>query len=147
MSSTKKFYLVSEDILPEAILKTALVKEDLAGGRVENVGQAVERAGISRSTFYKYRDGVFIFSDDSSTKIINVSMLLKHEMGVLSRVLYLIAGLGGNVLTINQNLPLRGTANTTMSLDVEHLRVSVDGLLSELMATPGASRVELTGKS
>lgn len=56
----KDFLMVSKDILPDAIVKTAQAKELLAKGDCATVNDAAERAGISRSAFYKYKDGVFL---------------------------------------------------------------------------------------
>ncbi|HBW37274.1 MAG TPA: ACT domain-containing protein, partial [Desulfosporosinus sp.] len=58
---THDFLMVSKSILPEAILKTAQVKELLVKGDVETINDAVERVGLSRSAYYKYKDGVFPF--------------------------------------------------------------------------------------
>ena len=59
-SDKNKFYIVNKDILPEAILKTAKVKEILTRKEAATVNEAVEMVGLSRSAFYKYRDGVFL---------------------------------------------------------------------------------------
>ena len=44
-----KFYLVQEDILPEAIKKTIKVKEILKLGEVKTINEAVEKMDLSRS--------------------------------------------------------------------------------------------------
>ena len=56
-----KFYLVQEDILPEAIKKTIKVKEILKLGEVKTINEAVEKMDLSRSAYYKYKDYVFPF--------------------------------------------------------------------------------------
>ena len=56
--SMAKSYIVSKEILPEAIIKTAQAKELLLRGEALTVNEAVDKVGISRSAFYKYRDGV-----------------------------------------------------------------------------------------
>ena len=147
MKKEKKFYLVREDMLPEAILKTARAKELIAQRGAIPITEVLEQVGIPRSTFYKYRDGVFSFLDTRAMKIINLSLELRHESGVLSKVLNYVASQSGNILTINQNLPLGGTANVTISVDVEDLRIGVEELLSELDAIDGVLRSELIGRS
>lgn len=143
----KKFYMVREDILPESILKTAMAKEMIARGEVNNILEAVERIGMSRSTFYKYKEGVFSFFTAENMQIINISLMLKHLSGVLSGVLNCIAALEGNVLTINQNLPLHGVAYVTLSISIEEMVVSVDELVIKLQELNGVSNVEIVGKS
>ncbi|HBQ87812.1 MAG TPA: ACT domain-containing protein [Syntrophomonas sp.] len=143
----KKFYMVREDILPESILKTALAKEMLASGEVDSIMAAVDRLEMSRSTFYKYKDGIYSFFNAENLNIINVSMMLKNTPGVLSSILNRVAQLGANVLTINQNLPIHGAAYVTISLSVEELNVSVDDMLREFKKVDGVLGAEIVGKS
>ncbi len=143
----KKFYMVREDILPDSIRKTAEAKEMLARGEALNIQEAVDGVGIARSTFYKYKDGVFAIFDAESMEIVNISLLLKHVPGVLSGILNNIASMNGNILTINQNLPMHGAAYLTISISVEEMTVSVDDLLRNLAKADGVLEVEVVGKS
>jgi chorismate mutase len=77
----KRFYMVREDILPESILKTAEAKEKLARGEARNIQEAVDGVGIARSTFYKYKDGVFALFNAENFEIVNISLQLKHMPG------------------------------------------------------------------
>ncbi|MGI6549098.1 MAG: ACT domain-containing protein [Syntrophomonadales bacterium] len=147
MKREKKFYLVREDMLPEAILKTARAKELMAQRGNMPVTEALEQVGLPRSTFYKYRDGVFSFLDAGAMRIINLSLELRHEAGILSKVLNYVASQSGNILAINQNLPLRGMANVTLSVDIEELRVGVEELLAGLEGIDGVLHSELIGRS
>ncbi|OGX68557.1 MAG: hypothetical protein A2189_06035, partial [Paenibacillus sp. RIFOXYA1_FULL_44_5] len=113
----ERYYLVREDILPEAVLKTMQAKELLARGEVKTVHDAVERVGLSRSAFYKYKDGIFPLTKMERETIVTISMDLEHRSGVLSKVLSKIAELNGNVLTIHQSIPLQGMANVVLSVD------------------------------
>ena len=45
------FYLVKEDILPEAIKKTIKVKEILKRGEAKTINEAVDRMNLSRSAY------------------------------------------------------------------------------------------------
>lgn len=143
----KKYYMVREDILPESIRKTAMAKEMLARGEAENILDAVDKLGIARSTYYKYKDGVFSFFNAENMEILNISLMLTHVSGVLSGVLNCIASLGANVLTINQNLPLHGVAYVTLSLSIEDMNVTVEILLEKLSELHGVQEVQLVGKS
>ena len=53
-----KYLLVEAAVLPEVFVKVTQVKELLETGEVKTVAEAVERVGISRSAFYKYKDSV-----------------------------------------------------------------------------------------
>jgi len=143
----KKYYIVSHDILPESIKKTAEVKELLARGDVLTVNKAVREIGLSKSAFYKYRDGVFPFYRAVHKKIVTVSLLLEHKAGVLSTLLNTIAAEQGSILTINQGLPLQGLANATISIDTAGMQVSVDTLLKAVTLIKGVKKVEILGQT
>ena len=102
------FFLVREEILPEAIKKTIRVKEMLKRGDARTINEAVEKMDLSRSAYYKYKDYVFPFYEASKNKIVTLTFLLEHKRGVLSSVLNTISGDSGSVLTINQGIPLQG---------------------------------------
>lgn len=142
-----KFYIVSKEILPEAILKTAKVKELLAKKDAETVNEAVEKIGISRSAFYKYRDGVFPFYEASKEKIITVTITLEHRSGILSNILNAIAVVRGNILTINQGIPLQGVANASISIETAEMDTNIEELLEALYKVPGVLKVEIVGQS
>ncbi len=143
---TERFYVVREDILPEAIIKTIQVKEMLGRGEAATVHEAAERAGISRSAFYKYKDGVFAFNEISRERIVTIAMDLEHRSGVLSSVLALVAGQEGNVLTMNQSIPLQGFANVVMSVDISQLSGELSDLVQLLRAQPGVRKASVVGQ-
>lgn len=146
MSNKSVFYLVREEILPEAIKKTIKVKELLKRGEVKTINEAVEIMDLSRSAYYKYKDYVFPFYEASREKIISLSFLLDHRAGVLSRVLNSIANDGGSVLTINQGIPLQGVANVTLSIETKDLLVDLEALLDKLRMIEGVKRLEVLGQ-
>lgn len=146
MTEKSTFYLVKEEILPEAIKKTIKVKEVLKRGEVKTINEAVEKMGLSRSAYYKYKDFVFPFYEASREKIISLSVLLEHKAGVLSRVLNTIANDGGSILTINQGIPLQGVANTTLSIETKDLLVDMEALLDKLRMIDGVKRLEVLGQ-
>ncbi|HHY59584.1 MAG TPA: ACT domain-containing protein, partial [Clostridia bacterium] len=111
-----RLFVVRSSVLPEALRKTALAKELLAQGQARTVNEAVQRAGISRSAFYKYKDGIFPYNPSAEKKLVTLSLLLSHQTGVLSRVINAVTELGGNIITINQNIPVRGIANVSITV-------------------------------
>jgi chorismate mutase len=141
-----RYYLVREDMLPEAVQKTMQVKELLAQGKAKTVNEAVEQVGLSRSAFYRYKDGVFPLSRIDRERIVTISMELEHRSGMLSKVLALIAGLEGNVLTINQTIPLQGMANVVISVDTSMMGEKVGELIDTLMRQEGVSRPRIVGQ-
>ncbi|MFZ5686739.1 MAG: ACT domain-containing protein [Bacillota bacterium] len=142
-----RFYVVSSSILPETILKTALAKKLLAKGEAATVHEAVEKIGLSRSAFYKYKEGIFPLHDATSGKIVTFSMHLEHRAGILSQVLNTIAQAQGNILTINQGLPLQGVAHVTIAMETAEMRTSLEEVLMLLSRIEGVKNVEIVGQS
>ncbi|NLG32856.1 MAG: ACT domain-containing protein [Syntrophomonadaceae bacterium] len=143
----KKYYVVREDILPDSIMKTVKAKEMMACDEVHSVVEAVNKLGIARSTFYKYKDRVFAYSSFDNSNILNISLRLEHVAGVLSRVLNCLASLNVNILTINQSLPLHGSAHVTLSLSTQEMKGSGEELIESLKHISGVIKVEIIGKS
>ncbi|ATF12428.1 ACT domain-containing protein [Brevibacillus sp. HB1.2] len=146
MKKEEKFYLIRSDILPESIAKTIEAKKMLESGEVDTVNEAVERVGLSRSAFYKYKDGIFPFNSMMSEKIMTFTFSLDHMSGYLSKVLTYVADQGGNVLTINQTIPLQGIATISMSVDMANLRVSSTEFLDSLQLIPGVRKAMIVGR-
>lgn len=139
------FYLVRADVLPEAIQKTIEAKRLLETKEVHTVQEAVERVGLSRSSFYKYRDSVFPFNAMMKEKIITLSLMLEHRSGVLSNVLGYLASLGCNVLTIHQTIPLQGVANVALSVDTAQVTYKVMKITDGLQEISGVRSAILVG--
>ncbi|MCR8644128.1 ACT domain-containing protein [Paenibacillus sp. N1-5-1-14] len=140
------YYVVREDILPEGILKTVQAKELLARGEVSTIHEAVEKVDLSRSAFYKYKDRVHPINKLERERIITVGMDLTHRSGILSKVLSMIANHDGNVLTINQTIPLQGMANVTISMDATQMGPKVDELMHALRSHEGVKRASILGE-
>lgn len=142
----ERYYLVREDILPEALVKTVRAKELLARGEAATVQEAVERAGLSRSAFYKYKDGIHPLDRLDRERIVTISMDLEHKTGVLSRVLALMAQMDGNVLTINQTIPLQGQANVVITVDTSKMGDRIADVIRSLNGLDGVNRASIIGR-
>ena len=143
-----KRYIVDERILPEAILKTAQTKELLAKQPVLTINEAVKQIGLSRSAFYKYRDGIFPFYEAAKEKIVTVQVTLENVAGVLSNCLDVVAASGANILTINQGLPIEGIARVTIAFEFhadEHYNLEL--MLESLYEQAGVLKVEPIGQN
>lgn len=140
-----KFYLVREDILPEAMKKTLDAKELIERGKVDSVWEAVKKVDLSRSAFYKYRDSVFPFHTIVKERIITLFFHLEDRSGTLSHLLSEVALHRCNILTIHQTIPLQGRANVTLSLNVTDLTISLDELLTKLRRLEFVEKVEVLG--
>ena len=140
------FFLVREEILPEAIKKTIKVKEMLKRGEARTINEAVDAVDLSRSAYYKYKEYVFPFYEASRDKIVTISFLLEHRNGVLSQLLNIISQAEGSVLTINQGIPLQGVANATVSFETATLNMDLEALIDELRMATGVRKLEILGQ-
>jgi chorismate mutase len=143
MPSKAKYFIVEADALPEIFLKVAEAKRALELGEVETVNEATRRVGISRSAFYKYKDAVRPFNDMLNGRIVTFQMMLRDEPGVLSAILNIFAASGGNILTINQNIPVTGCAVVTIGAETSGLQAPLEELLRRLEEQDGVVRVEI----
>lgn len=142
----ERFYLVREDILPEAMLKTVQAMELLSRGEARTVHEAAEKVGLSRSAFYKYKDGVFPLNQLETGRLVTISLDLRHQSGMLSKVLALIAEREGNVLTIHQSIPLQGVANVVISVDTSMMGDRLPSMLEALRELDGVRRAIVIGQ-
>lgn len=142
----ERYYLVREDILPDAVLKTMQVKQLLEAGDAKTVNEGVEQVGLSRSAFYKYKDGIHLIHQLERERIVTISMDLEHESGMLSKVLGSVAGHGANVLTIHQSIPLQGRANVVISVEISHLNEELGEMLDSLKEITGVKRALIVGQ-
>lgn len=142
----ERYFLVRQDILPDALVKTVQAKELLAQGEANTVQEAVERVDLSRSAFYKYKDGIHSLDRMDRERIVTISMDLQHRSGILSKVLALVAGFEGNVLTINQSIPLQGMANVTISVDTSMMGDQIPALIETLNRHEGVKRAAVIGR-
>mgnify|MGYP000579257828 CR=1 FL=1 len=126
-----KYYVVKEQAVPEVLLKVVEAKKLLDTGRVSSVNEATESVGISRSSFYKYRDDIFEFHDNAQGTTITLTFQMADEPGVLSDVLKIIADFGANILTIHQSIPINGMASLSLSVQV----LKTTGNISEMLDT------------
>lgn len=138
-----KYLLVNADILPEVYKKVSFAKELLASGEAQNASQAAKMAGISRSAYYKYKDGVFEYNPENADEMVSLSLKLKDNKGVLSAVtneLYLV---GANVLSINQEVPQNGIARVLLSVRITEMTVDADTLVEKLKTLGGVKSAEI----
>ena len=135
----ENYLIVHKSILPEKYEKVLEARRLLETGREKEVSQAAKRVGISRSTYYKYRDYIFEPSDREGSRNAVLEMMLDHKAGLLSAVLAVLSDAGANVLTITQSLPIRGKASVTLSVDISGMRDPLSQLMNDIAAVPGVS--------
>ena len=138
-----KYYAVSGDILPDVLEQVMQARILLQSGKAKRISEAVKMVGISRGTYYKYKDAVFSFNAEQSNRKAIISMILRNEKGTLSKVLSLVSVKQVNVLAINQTIPINGIANVALTLDISDLEISIQSLVSLIEAMPMVEKADL----
>ena len=131
MAEKTKYFVLKKKAVPEVLLKVVEAKRLLDSGKAASVQEAAENVGISRSSFYKYKDDIFPFHDNAKGKTITMVIQLDDEPGLLSVVLRIVADYHANILTIHQSIPVNGIASLTLSVDV----LNETGDISQMVKT------------
>ena len=118
MEEKTKYYLLKQKAVPEVLLKVAEAKKLIASEKAMTIQEATDQLGISRSSFYKYKDDIFPFYDNAKGKTITMVLQMDDEQGLLSDLLHIVAIYKANILTIHQSIPVNGIASLTLSVDV-----------------------------
>lgn len=138
-----KYLIIDTMILPEVFTKVVKVKELIRTGKVKDISEGVKLIGISRSTYYKYKDSVFTLSEGIVGHKVTLGLILAHEAGTLSKILDRIALDKGNILTINQDIPINNAASVTITFDASKLETEINTLVEELKSTENVIKVDL----
>lgn len=139
----KKYYIVDSSILPEVFEKVIQAREMIQSGEVRQISDAVKKVGISRGTYYKYKDFVFKPNQDISSRKAVISLMLHHKKGILSEVLNAISKVDANIITINQNIPIHDIASVVISFDMSEMSIGIDDLMIRLHKMQGVSNLQL----
>ncbi len=100
-----KYYLVERTLLPEVFQRVIEANEAIASGKAATASEAAKLAGLSRSAYYKYKDGVRPFFEATTDRIVTFHFMLHDQPGMLSSILGLMAKSGANLMTVNQSIP------------------------------------------
>ena len=146
MNKQSVYFLVDVSVLPDIFDKVIKVKKILQTREVKTINEAVHKVGISRSAFYKYKDYVFPFYEMSQAKIITLSFILEDLPGILSNLLNIIAKAKANILTINQNIPINGVANMTISIQTGSMDISIEDLVVKIGEIEGIRKIDILAR-
>ena len=139
------FYLVRKRAVPETLLKVVEVNRLLSAGKVKTIQEAVDQVGISRSSYYKFKNDIEEFHSSMAGMTLTLSMEISDETGILSDILREIADFGANILTIHQSIPIGGMASVSISMPVLKSSENVSGLLENLERLSGIRKIRATG--
>lgn len=146
MGETTKYFVVKQKAIPEVLLKVVEAKRLLESEKVLSIQEAVDAVGISRSSFYKYKDDIFPFHDNSQGTTITLTFQMDDEPGILSDVLKIIAEYRANILTIHQSIPINGIASLTLSIQVLQTTGDISRMIEQLEGQPRVHHVKILAK-
>lgn len=146
MEETAAYYVVKKRALPEVLLKVVEVNRLLETQKVSSVQEAVERVGISRSSYYKYKEDIFPFHDSTQGKTLTLACSVDDEPGLLSDVLKVVADFHANILTIHQTIPINGTASLSLSIQILDATGDVSRMVEEIEKRSGVHNVKVLGR-
>ena len=145
MEAKKRYYVVNERALPEVLQKVVEAKRLLDSDRSMTVQEATERVGLSRSSFYKYKDDILPLSDNTKGKTVTLVTQMNHEPGLLSDLLHVVATYRANILTIHQTIPVNGVATVTLSVEVLPDTGNVARMMEEIEELTGIYDIRILG--
>lgn len=146
MMDENKYFLVKKKSVPEVLLKVVEAKRLLDSQKVITVQEATDAVGISRSSFYKYKDDILPFHDNTRGKTITIMLQMDDEPGLLSCVLNQVAKNGANILTIHQSIPVNGIASLTLSVEILPETVDVAAMIEDIESLNGIHYLKILAR-
>ncbi|MDO5410825.1 MAG: ACT domain-containing protein [Lachnospiraceae bacterium] len=146
MTENNNYFIVKKKALPEVLLKVVEAKRLLEADKNMTVQAAMNEVGISRSSYYKYKDDIMPFRENLQGKTITFMIIMEDIPGLLSAVLAVIAEYDANILTILQAIPVNGVASLTISVDVLSSSTDISDMLSNLEQLKGICELKLLSR-
>ncbi|MCR5795651.1 MAG: ACT domain-containing protein [Solobacterium sp.] len=140
---SSEYLIVHKKILPDYLEKVLKARNMLASHEAETITEAVQKAGISRNTYYKYKDYVYDQNQNANVRHAVISAIIKDESGALSSLIRELTDHRTSILTISQSIPIDGKANVLISLDISSMSCPVNDLIAALKELPSVRRVHL----
>ena len=131
-----EFLLINKNVVPSVFNDVIAVKQILLSNKAKSVSDAVKQIGISRSAYYKYKDSVFVYNGNDDKNIVTIYAVLKDTAGAFSQVASLLYKIGANILTLNQSLPIDGTASVNMTFRTDSVNIDTDQILEQIKKLP-----------
>ena len=141
-----KYFVVKQRAVPEVLLKVVEAKKLLESEQVMTVQEAAARVGISRSSFYKYKDDILPFYDNTKGKTVTFVMQMDDRQGLLSDLLHVVAVYRANTLTIHQSIPVNGVATLTLSVEIKADTGNVSRMVEEMEEQQGIHYVKILAR-
>ena len=136
MENSSKFYMVKKKALPEILLK-------VAEANARTIKEAIDAVGISRSSYYKYKDDIFPIHEKIQGKTITFVMEMEDRPGLLSSILKVVADCKANILSIHQSIPVNHIALITLSVMILPITDDVAELFDRIENADGINNLKI----
>lgn len=146
MKEKSQYYVLKEKAVPEVLLKVVEAKRLIESGKIASVQEATEKVGISRSSFYKYKDDIFPFRDNIRGKTLTFVLQMHDEPGLLSDVLKVVAEYGANIQTLHQSIPINGVATLTISVEVLATTGDISNMIETIESKEGIQYLKILAR-
>jgi len=146
MEEQTKYFVLKQKAVPEVLLKVVEAKRLLESEKAMTVQEASDRVGISRSSFYKYKDDIFPFHDNAKGRTITLVLQMDDERGLLSDILHIVAVCKANILTIHQSIPVGNLASLTLSVEVRPDTGNISRMVEEMEMQKGIHYVKIIAR-
>lgn len=146
MQDESRYFVLKQKAVPEVLLKVVEAKRLLDSERVMTVQEATDAVGISRSSFYKYKEDIFPFHDSSQGRTVTFTLQMDDEPGLLSDVLKIVAEFHANILTIHQSIPINAVASLSISVQVLPTTQDVSKMIEKMERQKGVHYVKILAK-
>ncbi len=146
MEDKSRYFVVKQKAVPEVLLKVVEAKRLLESERALTVQEATDKVGISRSSFYKYKDDILPFYDNTKGKTITLVIQMDDVQGLLSDLLHVVADYKANILTIHQSIPVNGVATLTLSVEVRENTANVSSMIEKMELLAGIHYVKILAR-
>ena len=146
MEGTNVYYVVKKGALPEVLLKVVEANRLIDTQKAASVQEAVDMVGISRSSYYKYKDDIFPFHDSAQGTTLTLSCQMNDEPGLLSDVLKVVAEFKAIILTIHQSIPINGIASLSLSIQILAATGDVSEMIQEMEKKNGVHSVKVLAR-
>ena len=140
------YYVIKKKAVPEVLLKVVEVKRLLAAERFMTIHEATEKIGLSRSSFYKYKDDIFPFHENEKGQTITLAIQMDDMPGLLAEILQEIAKYKANILTIHQSIPLNRVATLTISVEILSTTGNISDMVNEIENNEGVHYLKIVGR-
>ncbi len=138
--------MVDRHILPPVISKVLETKTILSQNPHRSVQSVVDEQGISRSVYYKYRDYVHPFYETSYGRVLTIIFVVEDVSGTLSAIINIMARANLNIVTINQNIPINGLADISVSVETDKLEGRMSDVIHRLKEIDGVRKCEIIAR-